>query len=204
MDDIEKRGSDSDHLAWLSHFDSLSWQGKKVLDIGCGSGFLCKQAVAGGASVAVGIDMLPPKGLKSIDSWNFLSSDLELSQWKDDAIALSPEGFDLILAFDIIEHVRSPWNLLHTCSDLLSDSGSILITTPNANSWERFMRPKTWSGSQDPQHKTLFNSYSLKFLLERLGYKLEYCKAPVRSIGAFNKLMPQLGGQLFAKANVLC
>ncbi len=196
------RSSDMDHLRWLMQYrviDEGSWRGKAVLDLGCGSGYICAEAAQLGANHVVGVDILKPEN--EAKSWTFLSVDLESSSWHNSIPQpLSSEGFDLICAFDILEHLSSPVYFLQNCTKLLKQGGSIVLTTPNTSSWERFLRPRSWSGSRDPQHKVLFNTYSLQFLLERLGLTSEVMRAPVRKLEMLRIKHPQIGAQIFCQA----
>lgn len=185
--------SDIDHLRWLDATASVEWTGRSVLDIGCGSGFLCAELMRRGARAAVGIDMREPS--VKADSWVFRKMDLEDRQWPRQFLAESP--FDIITAFDLIEHLSSPWLLLSQMHALLAPTGQLILTTPNANSWERLLRPTTWSGAHDKQHKTLFTRYSLAFILDRSGFVPTKLIAPVRKLARLGALVPGVGAQIF-------
>lgn len=47
---------------------------------------------------------------------------------------LSGHRFDAVIAGEIIEHVEDPHGFLRSCRDVLSDSGIIVLSTPNPNS----------------------------------------------------------------------
>lgn len=196
---IEIRNSDTDHLKWLGYLGDDFWVGKNVLDVGCGSGYLCKRALEKGAVHSSGIDILNPPGYSDSEKWEFLNLDLD-SEWADGFNKSKVNQFDVVLAFDIIEHLSSPYSFLRSCHSMMSKEGVLVLTTPNIGSWERLVKPENWSGCIDPQHKTLFNLYSLKFMLGRVGFDVVNSKAPIRSLGALNKILPPLGGQLFIMA----
>lgn len=193
---IASRSSDRDHLQWLRDAGVSSFNRKKILDLGCGSGFVCQKAIAEGAELAIGIDLVKPHGAEQ-SKWQFMTLDLDSGGWQKKL----PYMFDLILAFDIIEHLSSPYNFLKSCNELLSTNGQLVLTTPNVNSWERLIKPESWSGIIDPQHKTLFNKYSLKYLLKQTGFKTSFLKAPLRKLSFLGPLQPQVGGQLLVKAD---
>lgn len=197
---IEIRSSDTDHLKWLDHLGESLWREKKILDVGCGSGYLCKYALEHGASHSSGIDILSPPGYSGREKWEFLKLDLD-SQWADEFKKSEVNQFDIVLAFDIIEHLNSPFQFLKSCLSLLSPDGVLVLTTPNTSSWERLLKPDNWSGCIDPQHKILFNIYSLKFLLAKAGFEVLTSKAPVRSLKFLNQVLPGIGGQIFLTAS---
>ncbi len=200
---IKARGSDLDHIAWLGRLAAFSFEGKRVLDLGCGSGYLCQTAMIKGAHYALGIDIEEPPELNedSQTNWQFEKIDLEKSDWQADLKNSSKQtAFDTILAFDIIEHLNSPWHFLTNCHKLLSEQGILILTTPNTNSWERLLKPLNWSGATDPQHKTLFNRYSLDFLLSKAGFTTAHQEAPIRKLKSLASVFPQWGGQIFMEA----
>lgn len=191
---IESWQSDLDHLKWIQQ-SGISFANKKLLDLGCGSGFVCERAMLGGAIKAVGIDLVKPSIAEELN-WTFVQQDLDSIDW-DKAVA---DAFDYILAFDIIEHVEAPFRFLRSCHNLLCDSGVLILTTPNLSSWERIIKPTSWSGVRDEQHKTLFNKYSLEFTLRRAGFRNIQLAAPIRKLSFLGPLQPHFGGQIFCRA----
>lgn len=192
---MEQRPADLDHLKWLRKAGIVSFQGKSVLDLGCGSGYLCHFAMLEGAKHAVGVDIINP-GFPPENGWEFQKADLNSDTWAESL----GSNHDLVLAFDIIEHVNSPFLFLTHCRKRLSKQGTLILTTPNTLSWERFTRPKSWSGVSDPQHKVLFEKLSLLHLLKQSGFQLETWAAPMRSLAFLGPLAPQWGGQMLCVA----
>lgn len=188
------RQSDLDHQGWLTTAGEGGYQGQRLLDLGCGSGWLCARAVSGGAGLAVGVDMEPPPYRN--ERWHWHNLNLDTPGWHEDLASYG--RFTRILAFDILEHLRSPWDFLASCHQLLDESGSLILTTPNCNSWERWARPQHWSGATDRQHKTLFTPYSLTFLLERSGFRPQIVRAPVRRLTLPGPWQRHWGGQIFS------
>lgn len=191
---IAPRGSDLDHLRWLEWAQLQEFRGKSILDLGCGSGYLLDLAKGQGATVTVGLDLMEApewQGLSQLP-FRFIESDLDETQWQLDP----EEKFDLILAFDIVEHLSSPYRFLTKIKSLLAPNGWLFLTTPNTSSWERVYRPQRWSGATDPQHKILFNRYNLQFLLERAGFDDIQIAAPIRKLSFMGSLSNRFGGQM--------
>lgn len=193
------RHSDAVHLEWLENLGLNSFAGLRLLDLGCGSGYLAHMAKSKGASVSIGVDIEKPKdGIFDEVSWQFVEANLDRDDWLN---ALPSKPFDIILAFDIIEHLRSPVAFLEQCRNLLSPQGSLYLTTPNTQSLERLLNPEGWSGAFDPQHRILFSKYSLGFLLRKTGLQAIQLRAPMRSLRWLPRaFQPPIGGQLLVQA----
>lgn len=192
------RPSDLDHLRWLNTKVNKSWQASNVIDLGCGSGYLCEWLKDQGAADVVGIDLEEPSAIGANPNWTFGKVDLD-GEWDAELRRMLNGGSaDYIFAFDIIEHLSSPWDFLSSCRNLLKPGGTLVLTTPNINSWERLLRPDNWSGASDPQHKILFAKYSLAFALAKGGFAVETLEAPLRAAKGLAPLLPDIGGQLFS------
>jgi|GEM_PF-1260069 len=197
--DYLHRPTDGDHLEWVIASGYRDFKGKRVLDLGCAGGAFLQKAKALGATTCFGVDLVPGQ-VSGIDIVQGNLDDTKV--FADIGAKFGAKSFDLICAFDLIEHLLAPALFFQWAKPLLSAQGSLMITTPNISSWERWLRPKTWSGAADLHHKTLFNAYSLGLLVERTGMDIAWSAAPVRKLGPLAKVAPQIGGQLALRAMV--
>lgn len=192
--------SDLTHISWLDSLKLGGLAGSHILDIGCGSGYFCTDLVRKGAASATGIDLVKPAFINE-KIWTFLQINLDEQDWGYQVLNQQKQtNFDIIFAFDILEHLNSPYLFLIKCRSLLKPNGVLILTTPNTFSWERLLFPNKWSGAADPQHKHLFSVYSLEFLLRKTGFQNTQIKAPIRRLGAVGNFIPRIGGQILAKA----
>ena len=85
-----------------------------------------------------------------------------------------PQGkYDVIVAWNILEHVLSPKNFLSSCNSALSESGVLLIQTPNFQTISaRIFRKTYWGGLHAPRHFTLFSRFSLENHIDRAGLRI--------------------------------
>lgn len=104
--------------------------GHRVIDIGCGNGYgshLLKQA---GAASVIGLDSDPA----AIAAASAFRGD-GVSFACDDAHSLATLGpaptFDIAVAFEVIEHLQSPEQLLLRIVQVLVDDGLAIISTPD-------------------------------------------------------------------------
>lgn len=77
----------------------------------------------------------------------------------------------LICMNDVIEHLFNPIDFLKDCYRALKVGGYISIATPNGQGFDfKILKDKT-KNITPPEHLTYFNPYSLKLLLENIGFK---------------------------------
>lgn len=110
-------------------------KGLQVLDVGCGVGLLSEPLARLGASVT-GVDtsaevLQVAQSHKGND--NMLADLQYLDSPVEDLVMLGDLKFDCIVASEVIEHVPCPREFVKTCSSLLNDGGSIIISTLNRN-----------------------------------------------------------------------
>lgn len=145
--------------------------GLRVLDVGCGAGFLAELLRKRGQHV-VGIDVSEsPEVASRVD--RFCRCDLDLGLTDDVG-----SGYDVIVAADVLEHVRKPDALLVDLSSRLASHGEIVVSIPNFGHW--YPRVRTLlglfdydqRGILDNDHVRLFTRRSFKRLLHRAGLQV--------------------------------
>jgi len=85
----------------------------KILEIGSGDGWLKKGLAERGFLAYQNIDLVPPADIVG-----------DIREWRK--IGLQPNSFDIIVAFEVVEHV----DIFNVCYELLSDGGCLFLTTP--------------------------------------------------------------------------
>lgn len=167
---------------------------KKVLDIGCATGLFLDNF---NSSACLGIDIsgyaikeakktYPDKTFKVIDiNKKGLDSSIQ---------------FDMITAFDVLEHL---YNYLHF-KDILDKNlikgGYFVLTTPNANGLLRILSKKNFTGEIDKTHTMLFTPYSMDFFLKRMGLRKIELFTPYSTFYYRNDMITRyirFGGQIF-------
>jgi SAM-dependent methyltransferase len=92
-----------------------------------------------------------------------------------------PDGFDVVLAIHVIEHVVDPGHFLQVMSMRLKKGGSLLLATPDIGSMiARVLREKWWY-IQVP-HIYYFNEKTIKALLAKYGFETQKILAYPRII----------------------
>jgi 2-polyprenyl-3-methyl-5-hydroxy-6-metoxy-1,4-benzoquinol methylase len=111
----------------------------RALDFGCGSGvmlpFLSKVCAE---VVAADVDLLPLERMK-----NHMPLASNIQEWDASGTAMAQAAagsFDLIIALDVLEHVKDlPWTLAQLLR-LLKKGGQLVISGPTENALYRFGR----------------------------------------------------------------
>ena len=107
-------------------------KGKKILDYGCGYG-IGASLLEDSYSRYVGIDIDPSaieygnKNFSLGEKINFYP----ISKIRENGLR---ETFDVGLCFEVLEHVKDPFELLDTLSKLIVKGGVLIISTPNGKS----------------------------------------------------------------------
>ena len=86
--------------------------------------------------------------------------------------------FDIITMFDVIEHLRNPGHVLEELHRVLKTGGLLFIITPNANGMFRLIMGKKWPALKDKTHRIFFTPFTLKFTVERAGFKVLEVRTP--------------------------
>lgn len=97
--------------------------GLRVIDLGCGSGYGAARLVESTGSL-VGLDRIAPDDHVRKAPVQWLRADLY-------GIPLAPASFDLVVSFQVIEHLADPAVYLEAIDRLLRPGGVAIISTPN-------------------------------------------------------------------------
>ncbi|QGG95360.1 bifunctional glycosyltransferase/class I SAM-dependent methyltransferase [Actinomarinicola tropica] len=151
-----KDSLDSSHrqlLEWMAHRPP-----SKVLDLGCSDGALADRLRRLGHHVT-GVDVVEMPGVGTrVDA--FVRGDL------DDGIpAEAGTGFDVVLAADVIEHVRDPDAMLRSILAVLKPDGTLLASIPNFAHW--YPRLRTVLGRFDYERRGILDRGHLRFFTHR-------------------------------------
>jgi 2-polyprenyl-3-methyl-5-hydroxy-6-metoxy-1,4-benzoquinol methylase len=147
--------------------------GTRILDAGCGNGYLISQLVDRGLE-CFGVDpsetgITLARG--SCPAANFACFDLTV-----DTGALILESFDIVTCIEVIEHVYAPRLLLSNLFRLLKPGGKLILTTPyhgyfknlaivTSGRFDRHLNP-LW----DHGHIKFFSHRTLKSALSEAGF----------------------------------
>lgn len=117
-----------EHLARY-YFAGEFVQNKSVLDLGCGTGYGSYYLSQQGAKFVLGTD-IDAEAIQYAQA-NFKSSCLAFFQSDVSHLPLNSQIFDVVVSFEVIEHLKSPTPSLAETSRVMTDKGWLVGSTPN-------------------------------------------------------------------------
>lgn len=137
-----------------------SLHGKRVLDLGCGSGYLLQKLAERGIEAA-GIE----PNQETIALAKERNPMLTIHQgFAEDAGAFVKERVDAIVMMDVLEHVEDDRQLLENLRPLLRSGGELLIVVP-AYAWLYGKRDRKYG------HHRRYSKKMLSELFEETGFR---------------------------------
>lgn len=108
--------------------------GKRALDMGCGAGLLAEPLARLGAAVT-GVDASAEviEAARNHAAAGGLAIDYRVGGIE----AVAGERFDLVVSFEVIEHVPDPAGFVRALGDALAPDGLMLLSTPNRTALSR-------------------------------------------------------------------
>ena len=148
-DDHELYGPDLARHRSAYQYAARSVRSGRTLDLGCGNGYgSAELSDAGGRVVA--LDRIAPDSQHRRESLHYVRADLA-------GVPLASHGFDLVVSFQVIEHLEDPSTYLEAIVASMRSDGTALITTPNV----------LQSDGVNPFHVHEYEASELCRLLER-------------------------------------
>jgi len=86
-------------------------------------------------------------------------------------VDLGTKSIDVIVSFEVIEHLFSPFDFLYSCKKLLSPNGLLILTCPNVRGFDIILL-RSLSSTFGIEHLNYFHPTSLSLLALRCGFKV--------------------------------
>jgi ubiquinone/menaquinone biosynthesis C-methylase UbiE len=140
-----------------------------ILDIGGGTGklaSLAKHALGARQTRTFVVDLdEEARHEAESDGHTFCCSTFE--KWE------TSEKMDLVLAYNILEHVPDPRLFLRKMSEVLSPEGRIILQTPNYKAFDaKLFKNLYWGGLHTPRHFYLYSKESLTVEIEKANLSI--------------------------------
>lgn len=148
----------NEHVARYA-FAALFSPGKRVLDAGCGSGYGAA-ALSRDARSVTGVDI-------SLEAVQYARTQdpaarLRLAAASATALPFADGAFDLVTAFEVIEHLEDQAGLIREARRVLAPGGVLLVSTPNREYYAESRGEK----GQNPFHVREFTAAEFQSELE--------------------------------------
>jgi len=190
-------------FTWYFSLKHLSNKNKsiiKIMEIGCGGGdylSLLKKYISFLSGLEVqttGVDFSCPKR-EGIDY--SISGDISNLKIKENY-------YDLIICYQLIEHVRNPKEVLKKMINSLSFSGILIIETPFLKSVDAsLIKKRFWAGWHAPRHWAFINPNEIMKYSNALGCfsKLSWTPCPYMWIESIRNLCSNKLKKFFSISN---
>jgi SAM-dependent methyltransferase len=136
----------------------------RLLEVGCGSGFLVRAAIGKGWEV-FGTEISPSccSGLRPVLNSRLFEGELPRSSFENNS-------FDVIVMMEVIEHLTDPLSYLRTAFKLLRPGGCILLSTPNLRGASGRLLGYRWRVMGD-EHLNYFDKRTISKLVRAAGFQ---------------------------------
>jgi SAM-dependent methyltransferase len=198
-DDFELRkefGNAEANLRFL-HDTACLTPGTRILEIGSGSGALLRHLLRQGHP-ARGVEISADRIAES----RRLHGDLPIHKIDGITLPFDDASFDVVLSFDVFEHIRDSDGHLREVRRVLAPDGQYLLQTPNkwTNTIFETIRWRSFTAWR-PDHCALHTYDQLRRRLERHGFDVRFRDIPVVTDFFVRKLRHYLGpiGPLMVK-----
>jgi SAM-dependent methyltransferase len=164
-------------ISTAARLSRLVGSNRRVLELGCGYGVITRQLVVGQNCTVTGVEY-NTQSAESARPWleQLIIADLEDDSW----MAEIQSPFEVLVAADVIEHLRDPLALLRKLHSMLGKNGYLVLSVPNIGHagviagmlCGRF--DYTSTGILDETHLRFFTWNSLEAMLNLAGFEVTH------------------------------
>jgi 2-polyprenyl-3-methyl-5-hydroxy-6-metoxy-1,4-benzoquinol methylase len=133
----------------------------RLLDVGCGPGLLLDEARRRGYATA-GLELMPSAARHARQALGLDVREIALEDFDE------PDGFDVVVLADVIEHLDDPVAGVAHAARLLRPGGVLCVVTPDPSSVTARLAGSRWWGYL-PAHTCLLPRRTLRELLAAAG-----------------------------------
>lgn len=138
-----------------------------ILEVGAGFGTFCEEMQS--RSIFKRIVAIEPT--PSLAETCRLKNIETIEKPIEEILLTESEKFDVVVNFEVIEHLFSPKEFIEKCGTLLKKNGLFVVTCPNGKGFD-IQTLGTVSKTIDHEHVNYFNPDSLSQLLKSNGFEI--------------------------------
>jgi methionine biosynthesis protein MetW len=174
--DADQRAARADAYESVRHeiVDLVPAGARRVLDLGCSTGWLAGALKERGAVEVVGIEREPAYAAIAKERCDrVVVGDVQ-------DVPSDLGRFDCLVAADVLEHLVDPWSALEAYVRLLEPGCRAIVSLPNAAHWTTFAAltrgswPRKPEGIHDATHLRWFTLRDAIALCEGAGLRVEH------------------------------
>jgi 2-polyprenyl-3-methyl-5-hydroxy-6-metoxy-1,4-benzoquinol methylase len=148
-------------IRWIKEYSQADFP--RILDYGCGTGYLLRQAAKEGWT---------PLGLEPNLLAREKAKEFGLSVFENIEDIEGEEKFDVITLFHVLEHVHSLRSTFGKIKKLLKTKGTLFLALPNHASYDATHYEDNWAGWDVPRHLYHFTPLTLQKFAEEMDMKI--------------------------------
>ena len=162
----------------------------KILDVGCGAGFLANHLSNLGHHVQ-GVDF----SLNSLRTAKSLGKSVQYHRGDALRLPFRDDSFDVVCAMDFLEHVEDPRKVVLECARVLKPGGLFFFHTFNRNflAWLIVIKGLEWFVKNTPEHMHILRLFITPKELE------SYCHDGGMNVLAWTGVRPDILRKAFWK-----
>lgn len=148
---------------YLEKVEKFVPQRGKLLDVGAATGVFLELAAKRGWEVS-GVE------ISDYAAEAARRKNLNVQTGTIESLKSTPNYFEVVTMFDVLEHLTDPQKVLRAVHYLLKPGGITVINTPDAGSFFARLMGRSWHLLVPPEHLFYFNVANLTQLLIKTGF----------------------------------
>lgn len=148
---------------------------RRVLELGCGAGVFGKRLKDDFGCTVEGIELFKEAAEEAATRLD----KVHLAELESFDFSSLNKKFDLIVANDVLEHLKDPWSVLSKVRSCLTKDGYVVVSIPNVRYYkvvQSLLFKGEWkymdSGVLDSTHIRFFTKKSIIEMFDNAGYAL--------------------------------
>lgn len=161
----EKRAIELTARSRLKRLAAFKIKSGHLLEIGCGPGFFLNAAKS--YFRVTGVELSDFAAFYAKKYFN-----LNVYQGTLDKASFPSSSFDVVVIWDVIEHLTDPVGLITEIKRILCPGGLFILTTPDTSSFLCRLQNRSWRLFDPPYHLNYFNRENTLKMLDAVGFKV--------------------------------
>jgi SAM-dependent methyltransferase len=145
---------------WMRHLPKTG----RALEVGCGAGWMLRSLRDRGWQVA--------GSERSTEGAREALVTNQIPVFVGGVAAVAPSLCDLVILFQVLEHLQDPVNAVRDSARLLKPGGLMVVAVPNAASWQARTFGRHWFHLDVPRHLQHFSPDALGQIFPQAGLRV--------------------------------